>query len=365
MKTRYLTGEPITVKTRQFAALAAAVLLLSSTLPAAEQQQSTDLPPKTVRQKVLEKNVESLLKPYVIENGIKTMTPLPTGEGNAAEHYAKLEVLYTKEKEEDSIAVKPDSRGVQAILAGAQIRKCSLTPNFYPHMETGTSKQPDMVVFQAYRHALMEYAKAVAATGKNQQAEQIYQAGLIWGWHLTQDRPNLVTLSLGYSIQMKCAEEYEHFLRKNLWTEKANRAEDFIEKCRQMRRAIWAKARVYLGDFRNFACLYSAAQIALNDKDALWRQEAVLRLGVLRHGAPDPRQGVIFKSEALQGYAEKTLMEVAAKDPAPWVRKLAIWTVEHITPERFDELKRNLLFDTLNEANSNTHGDDESSENNN
>lgn len=333
-------------------AIAGMLLLSCLLLPAGEADTEGELKPITARQRVFLRGVEPLLKPYRLDPGIDSFMPLPVGPGNAAEKYATLEVLYPKEKleGENQFGVDPHGRGVQAIVDASSIRNCELTPHFYPHMESGTGKQPDMLVFLAYRNALLKKADAVAHAGKTSEADSIYRAGLTWGWHLTQDRSSLITLHLGYSIQQKCAEEYAKFLRKNLISEKARRVKTFAEECEEMERRVWAKARVHLGDFRNFSNLFSAARIALHDEDALWRQEAVLALGVLRHGAPDNRRNLIVKDERMQAFAEAKLMEVAAKDPKPWIRKLAVWTVEHITPERFGELKRGLFVDAINAA---------------
>ncbi len=290
---------------------------------------------------------EDMLSSWDTDKGLEALVSFPTGEGNAAKHYARLEALYPEEKEEHRVTVPPDSRGVQEILAGAQIKNCSLTPTFYPHMETGTSNQPDILVYQAYLRALLAHAADLEKANKPREAAQMLQSGLIWGWHLTADRPNLVTLILGLGIKLKCARAYSRLLQRLLYMDRSRAAREYAEYVGNMMRRVSAKARIYLGDFENFNCLYSTIKVAKQDQEPLWRQEAVLRLGVLRHGAPDRDLKTIVKNEELQRLATQTLVHLAEHDPVPWIQKLAHWSVRNVTPERFQEMRRKSLLKSM------------------
>ncbi|MBN2712883.1 MAG: hypothetical protein JXR97_10710 [Planctomycetes bacterium] len=315
----------------------------------AEPEKGEEAPKMTSRQRVLLESVKPLLEVIDTNEGIEKFVTLPTGGGNAAQHYAKLEILYPKEQLKGSFHVAPDGQGVKEILEAAKIKDCSLSPHFYPQMEAGTSKQPDLVVFQAYLSAILDHAEALAKAGQTKSADEVYNSAMVWGWHFTKDRSNLVTLMIGLSIERKTSEPYAKFLRRNLLFKKAKAADEFCKRTKDIDRTVAAKAQVFLGDFRNFNCLYSAIEVAKNDKDPLWRQEAAMRLGVMRHGAPDGMRKVLVKNKPLQDMATAALVEMSQKDKAPWIRKLAAWSVQHITPERFAEMRRQQLIESLKE----------------
>lgn len=324
-----------------------------SSLQAGEPQPvDSDKPTMTVRQTALFHAVD--LKPLNPNLLLPKLIPLPTGPGNAAEYYAKLEIFYDQEKIKESNATIPpvpqNSKGVLAILKAATIKDCKLTPTLYPHMEKGTARQPDIAVFEAYLRALLQRAKKEEAENKIKSADSAYRAGMIWGWHLTKNKPNLVSFMLGLSIQVQTAKKYSRFLQRHLDMKRSRVADDIRELNLKIRRSVFLKARVMIGDFNHFNCLYSAIHIAKYDQDYFWRQEAVLRLGVLRHGAPTADLKKIYKDEKFQADAEKALLYVASKDPAPWVRKLATWSIATVTPERFSSMQRKTLFGRRDEA---------------
>ena len=306
------------------------------------------------RQQTLANKARELLAPMETDKGLELLVTFPTGKGNAADHYAKLEILYTKEKQnrhEKDFTVDPEGQGVKEILAATKIRSCSLTPHYYPHMETGDSNQPDMIVYGAYIQALLHHASNLERKGDLKAANRAYQAGLIWGWHFTLDRPNLITFTLGLSAKVQSARAYAVFLRRHLKGKKAKHAEEYVEKLVQIQGRAFAKNHIYLGEHNKFSCLYSAILIAKEDKDPLWRQEALLNLGVLRHGAPHATTNVLIKDGESQRLAAQALTEVASKDPHPWIRNLAKWTIEHITPEKFTNMRRKQLKDMLGPKN--------------
>ncbi len=300
------------------------------------------------RQRNLEALVdEAMLSHWEIDRDLDKLVNLPTGKGNAAEYYARLEACYPNEREKDKLTVNPHGKGVQIILAAARIRDCRLTPKYYPNMETGTSNQPDILVFQAYAKALLKYAKILEQQEEYNQAAMALRAGLVWGWHLCRDRSNLVTLMLGLSIELQFARSYSRFLHRMLHFEKGKAADRYAEHTLKFMRRLVAKSQVFLGDFKNFNCIYSTIKIAKYDKDYLWRQEAVLRLAVLRHGAPERGNKNVVNDKNLQRLATDTLIHVAENDPKPWIRKLAQWSIQHVTHENFQNMRHKSLLSSV------------------
>jgi hypothetical protein len=282
---------------------------------------------------------------------LEGLVRLPTEAGNAADHYAKLETLYLREKHEDGMGVPIDSEGVMEILAASRIRDCRLTPTWYPHMSVGTARQPDLLVYHAYLEALLEAAERLEDAGNLKGASTVHQAGIVWGWHFMNDRSSLVTFLLGLSIQAKAGEAYADFLKRNMHVQKGRKVDDYVEAIGDLRRRTFVKANIHLGDMANFHCLFSAIRVAKEDADYFWRQEAVLRLGVFQHGAPDTIQGGLVTNAAHQETARAALAAIAAAgDERPWIRELAAWTGENMTPERYAEIRAEGIFRVSSEV---------------
>ncbi len=278
------------------------------------------------------------------------LVAMPTAPGNAADHYAKLEALYPREKDADGVGVPIDSQGLREILAASRIRNCSLTPTWYPTMSVGTARQPDLLVYHAYLKALLEAAERLETAGHLQDASLIHQSGLIWGWHFMEDRSSLVTFLLGLSIQAKAGQAYADFLKRNLHIPKAHRVEAYVRAIGEIRRKTFVKANIHLGDMANFRSLYCTIRVAEEDADYFWRQEGVLRLGMLQHGAPESMQGGFTTNAALQEEARTALERIAETDEKPWIRELALWTRENMTPERYAEIRTKSIFRASREA---------------
>lgn len=292
----------------------------------------------TTQQRILYDTVP--LTPFDTTKGLEKLTGFPTGEGNAASHYAKLEALYLEDRLPDSPEVQPYGKGVREIIAAVRIRDCRLTPDYYPHFSKGTNKQPDIIVFTAYTRGLINLARQLEERGDTKGADAVYRTGLIFGWHLTQDPQNLVTLMIGVQTKMSVTHEYASFLQRNLDMERSIAANDYLAYLVRVRTAITRKVQLFLNETLQFSSLYSTIRMALEDEQTLWRQEAVLRLGVYRHGAPSLDQTKFETDEAHQRLAQDMLIYLAEHDPKPWIRSLARWSLDEITPENFRTMRR-------------------------
>lgn len=320
-------------------------LLLPATLAAGEGESANPPPPPsfdrdtmTTQQRILFDTVP--LTPIDTTRGLEKLTGFPTGEGNAAEHYAKLEALYLEDRLPDSADVQPYGKGVREIIAAVTKRECRLTPDYYPHFSKGTNKQPDIIVFTAYTRALIELARQLEERGDTKGADAVYRTGLIFGWHLTQDPQNLVTLMIGVQAKMSVTHEYANFLQRNLDLTRSVAATDYLNHLVRVRTAISRKVQLFLNETLQFSSLHSTIRMALEDEQPLWRQEAVLRLGVYRHGAPSLDQEKLDNNEDHQRLAKDMLIYMAEHDPKPWIRSLARWTLDEVTPENFRTMRR-------------------------
>lgn len=324
----------------------ACILLLCAWCHAGEPGSNPPAPPPpafdpddmTIQQRILYDTVP--LTPIDTVKGLEKLTGFPTGEGNAAEHYAKLEALYLEDRLPDSTEVQPYGKGVREIIAAVGKRHCRLTPDYYPHFSKGTNKQPDIIVFTAYAKALVNLARQLEERGDTKGADAVYRTGLIFGWHLTQDPQNLVTLMIGVQTKMTITHEYASFLQRNLEMERSIAANDYLAYLVRVRTAITRKVQLFLNETLQFSSLYSTIRMALEDEQTLWRQEAILRLGVYRHGAPSLDQTKLDLNEDKQRLAKEMLIYLAEHDPKPWIRSLARWSLDEVTPENFRTMRR-------------------------
>ncbi len=318
------------------------LLFLSLCARAGEETPSADEPAqKTPGQAFLESTV--YVKHIDSNKGLEKLITLPQREGNAATHYAKLETLYPQDRKNEDPkdpSVRYNGQGIREILAAVRLRECRLTPDYYPRMSQGTAKQPDFIVFETYAAALLDLAEEYENRGEVEKADAVYHSAFIYGWHMTQDRSSLIAYLIGLDVKLNAAKKYSSFLQRRMKMQASGAALEYYQYLLRLQRAVYRKARVQLGDFRRFNCLYALIRVAEKDTEAFWRQEAVLRLGVLRHGAPSAARDAIDNDEYFQQVAEDALTKVAETDPAPWVRQLALWTVKNVDHERFAQLRQ-------------------------
>ncbi|GHV23825.1 hypothetical protein AGMMS49959_18270 [Planctomycetales bacterium] len=269
------------------------------------------------------------------DTGIEKLTGLPAGAGNAADFYGKLEEYYAADRvAPDKPAVKTDGAGVAAIFKAVAVRNCSLTPQYYPALTSAEIKQPDLVVFLAYARALIDRAKELEDRQNVKGADTVYRCALIFGWHLTQQPESLLVETLGLRIKALAANEYARFLQRQL-DPREKFAREYFDLLMHAENLLERKLGYFLGNTLAFNSLYSAVRIATEDADPAWRREAILRLGVYRHGAPGSDGKIIFTDPAKQKDAEAALIYLGEKDPEATNRQLAVWVVNKLTPELF------------------------------
>lgn len=277
------------------------------------------------------------------DSGIENLTGFPTGPGNAADHYARLEMLFNEDREApDQFTIKKRSQGVNEILRAVNIKECRLSPDYYPVMTSGTVKQPDLIVFMAYTQALFSLAKELEEKGDYKNAGAVYRSALIFGWHLTQDPPSLLCQMLGVRIKYAAAEEYQRFLQRNLDMKRSELAANYAQFLVKAQELSARKLNYFLGNMLGFNSLYSSVRVATEDADPVWRQEAVLRLGVFRHGVPGSDGSIIATDPKLQETADKALVYLSSNGKPEYLRQLAAWSIQKLTPQSFLQIRENV-----------------------
>lgn len=274
---------------------------------------------------------------YIDSNkGLEFLTGFPAGAGNAADEYATLEMLFEQDRvSKDSYEIKKGSKGLNAILKAISKKDCSLSPQYYPAMSAGTVKQPDIVVYLAYSKAMLDLAKEYENKGDLKHADAIYRCALIFGWHLTQNPPSLLVQMLGVRIKAQATKSYAAFLQRKLDIRRSEKALEYMAHLSEVQKRMGRKSKYFLGNVSNFTSLYSSEKIAKEDEDPVWRQEAILRLGVLRHGVPGSDGTIIATDPKNQKVAEQALMWIGENAKSESERALALWSIKQLTPENF------------------------------
>lgn len=279
-----------------------------------------------------------MLEAWDTDAGLERLTRFPARNGNAAAHFKRLEELYPTEKDTLGIA---ETAGERELLAAAELAQCRLTPTQYPEYDRLDAPQPDFIVIRSYLKALLTTANRLELQdGDIAGAEKRIQAALLCSRHLTRDRSSLIIYMMGILSKSKAAQEYELFLRRRGDADKAELCKAYHDKLNETMRLLLWKSKTALGTLANFASLPVALQVVKNDHEACWRAQAVLQLAIFRHGAPDTENNEILRHPGWEKAAEQALAAIAANDPTPSVRRLAVWSVLNIHPGMFDEMRQ-------------------------
>ena len=271
------------------------------------------------------------------DDGFDELVVMPSGTGNAAANFVKLEELYRLEEARVQRG-DPDVDGVRELLAAAEAAHCRLAPDYYPPFTTVNDKQPDFMILRYYLGSLLKHAERLEAVGDRLGAERAYQAALICGRHLTNDRYSAIVYITGMIFKLRGAQEYERFLRRIGNPVKAEAAKGYAARMMVLLKfSVW-KTNEALSDMDDFACLPTTILVATGDSEVCWRKEAVVRLAMIRHGVPDKELKTLTRNPKWERLAEKALSLVVATDQDASVRALAAWAALNVRPENYESM---------------------------
>ena len=283
------------------------------------------------------------LRRWDTDQGLDELIDLPSGPGNAAGHYAKLETLYPEENKsyreqtgEETFEVPRNARGIAHILAAGKMRTCRLVPDCYEPMTELRADAPEAVAILAYTDAALARAEACEKAGLHDQVEELLRAVLVMGWHFTEDRPNLLVYRLGLRLQSRACQRYAEYLQRQLQMARSRRFTDYARSIRDITLQTRKKTAL-LSSIAHYDSLLACVKCATEDEDPLWRQEACVNLGIMRLGAPDA-SGQLHPDPAQQKVALNALSEVARADQQQHMRELAMWCIKEM-PDLIDELQ--------------------------
>lgn len=313
-------------------------LLIIVLISCSVSSYATDLyPPEdemTQAQKILYRSAP--LKSIDTNKGLSKITGFPRGSGNAAENYAKLMTLFkTDKKSGDYIELKRNAQGLKEIFKATSKKECKLAPKFFPYMNKGTVKQPDIVIFLTYLNSMLDLAEELEGKGDIKGAEAIHQRALIYGWHLTQEPTTIVSLLLGVAIKREAADKYSQFLFRKMDMKGSDQVREYKEYLEEVGFRYNRIRNYFLGSVTNFNSIFSTIKIATESEDRVWRQQAILILGLYRHGIVN-RDGVILaRDPKMQKYAENALTYIIENGKTQGEKELAAWVIKKLTPKVF------------------------------
>lgn len=270
--------------------------------------------------------------------GLDKLVSLPTATGNAAAFFKQAEEFYPGEK--DSLDERGDeAKGVDSFLEAARIGQCRFMPDYYPAFVTTESPQPDFQIMRVYLQALLRRGEVAEERGDTALAERCFQAAIICGWHLTNDKSSGLIYITGIIFKYRGAQAYANFLVRAGRSEQAEAVRQFATSVSVIMRAFLWKANTALSEFEQFACLPAVIRIAREDREVFWRKEAIVRLATLRYGIPDPDTKTIRRNPQLEKEADAALSRAASEDPDSTVRRLAIWVTLNIKPTNYADMR--------------------------
>lgn len=270
------------------------------------------------------------------DKGLEKLTGFPDGAGNAAEDYAKLEELFNTDKLPGKfIQLKNNPQGLKEIFNATSKKECKFAPKYYPFMDKGTVKQPDIIVFLTYLNSMMDIAEKLEGKGDIKGAEAVYRRALIYGWHLTQDPTSTVCLLIGVAIKRESAQKYSEFLFRKMDMKGSDQAREYMEYLEEVGFKYRRIEEFYLTSVTNFNSLFSTIKIATESEEKVWRQYAILILGLYRHGVVSSDGQIIQTDEKMQKYAENALTYIVENGKTQSEKELAAWVIKTLTPEVF------------------------------
>jgi hypothetical protein len=267
--------------------------------------------------------------------GLETILALPKGKGNAAVHYEKLKAIYKADHDPKTLKVPQTSAGFKEIEAAVRMKGCTFHPDVRPPRTKPQPMGDDLVVFLAFGRGLLKQAETLEEKGEVTAAEGKLKSLLIMGWHLVQDRSTYELFRVGITLQEQGAVAYRRFLMRQLNSKGARAVRGFVEKVKRDGWRADYKKNYLLESWAHFVSLEACVRCALNDEEAMWREQAVLSLWVLLNGYPKS-DGEFVLEESSQEIARLALEHVAKRDTSAFLQKLASWCLKN----RLDARKR-------------------------
>ena len=243
----------------------------------------------------------------------------PTGDGNAADDYAKALDVYRKDRETwKALNLKMVNAMENAVVGDVEK---DLMKQFADHCHDGAKKanmdycvaygqKPSIEMEQADSKALEKLCECLQTCLLYQQlvvkdsaaAQQIGKDMLILGWHITKERAYPLTVMAGYNTQGAACERLAEIYKsdpKLAAADTVGRLRDYRSQAQTVLRdsqhllEMW-KANPLAGDFFN---------VIDNTKDPAWRVQGLLGLGIIKFRSEGDRGDRMYTQRLLEKYS--------------------------------------------------------------
>jgi hypothetical protein len=234
----------------------------------------------------------------------------PAGSGLAADDYNKAVVEYfdsdryrdlRRMSDAQQLAVAPAKFPYKVwrfVLAGSAKRQMNYFPQYvlpalavkpsYQEMAEPADEEkppmPHLSAFPPIARAALLYGRVCERHKDFREAERVFKAVLIFGWHVTEDRVRLWGFQAGLGILKMAGERLDEFYRARGNKDHADKALKFLSDLSQTidRAAIKANESLFHLDKTGHLPVGDLLNIATHDADPMWRIEAIRQLGLAR-----------------------------------------------------------------------------------
>ncbi|MBN1343082.1 MAG: hypothetical protein JXQ73_10405 [Phycisphaerae bacterium] len=234
----------------------------------------------------------------------------PTGTGLAADDYNKGVVEYydsdrykalrnlTPERRREIGYGKFPYRVYKYVTAGAKKRRMGYFENYVkPTEAVGPSHQdliaqaelakpplPHLHAFKDMAEATLLYGEICEKGNQAKEAERLYKAVLVFGYHVAEDRVRLFSFQTGLNIQIQAAQHLVKLYQDRKQADALAKASALLKELTEVFDGVARKAKETLFRTDGDGHLHPGdlLNIAASDADPMWRIEAVRQLGLCR-----------------------------------------------------------------------------------
>jgi len=271
------------------------------------------------------------LERIVVSFPVEKIVSLPTGEGNAADDYAKALLDFRKHKKayEDlleqwrkvyyehkdgpvkyvSAKSLTNIEAIEHLRRGAQKAVCRFHPKYrkiYPTIQPSREYSNYFFPMRSLARIAILEGWILEKQGREKEAISLYKDIFRVGYHLSEERQDFVTLTIGEVIKGYTVAQLIRVYRALGMSAEAESCSKYKDAADQFYKMVKRKfMRLNVLDIftvklaPNFA-LDSIIRTALHDQDGMFRREAIYSLGMVRIFSKDPAQSGKAKNALAQ-----------------------------------------------------------------
>jgi hypothetical protein len=238
-----------------------------------------------------------MLERIELPAGIESIVPrMPADAGNSADDYAQIRAEYQRRTEEFRTFLRIRFEQINASTAVAvgtadHLRAGARKKEFRWYFEKTPkefdlfSRDKDLEILGEVTDKAVYQIATVYGAQQNPGERALWEDYLIYGWHLCQQRVRVGLFWAGLQAQLNAATNLADMYQEAGQAEKAKAANDYVLALKRTEQALGNKLSVVKRIQVRIGDLFHVIE---NDKDRMWRVEALLMLGFRRHTVSQP-----------------------------------------------------------------------------